>query len=330
MSVGRERDPAPSYRDDRVSPKTRFDDVEATISHLFRRPHPALGGRSYGEALFDALRARGLLERGEVIELGGGAGFVALAMQGAARREGLRLTHTFIDLSFTLARLQARQVPGAPALVASAERLPLADGGALGLFLANEVIADLRVAPAHTEEGRAAAQRFGLDAAKDELLNVGAFALVEELARVLAPGASACLTEFGGDFPAAPVRLEGPFGRGRHVEHSIHFGHLETVARRLGLEAQRVLLADLLGFDRRARVASYPDAIRFRRLVPSLPVLAHPKEELEARHPWLTRLFHFEFPEIGSPRFPDPSARGGLCQLFHALLLTQPPGLDGA
>jgi hypothetical protein len=58
-------------------------------------------------------------------------------------------------------------------------------------------------------------------------------------------------------------------------------------------------------------------------LVPRLPVLAFTQDELKARHPLLTRVFRFDFPAVGSPRFPDPLAGGGFCQLFHALLLTR-------
>ncbi len=315
------RDPAGSYRRDKVAPRARFDEVETTMSHLFRRPHPALAGRSFGAALHAALSARGLLSRGEAVELGGGAGFVAAAMAGEAQRLGQPWRHTFFDLSEPLLELQRRQLPGAGAVVASAERLPLPQGGFEGLFLANEVIADLRVAPASSPEGKAVVDRYRLDAPPGSLINLGALTLVEELARVMAPGASACLTEFGGDFAPAAVSLEGPLGSGHHVEHSIHFGHLARAARALGLEAERVNLADLLGVNRNIRVASYADLLRLRRLVPSLPVLAFTQEELEARHPFLTRVFHFEFPQIGSPRFPNPLARSGFCQLFEALLL---------
>jgi SAM-dependent methyltransferase len=314
-------DPASTYRDDSVSPQMRFDEVETTMSHLFRRPHPALGGRTFGAALHDALLAKGMLGVPEVYELGGGAGFVGAAVSEAARKRGRPVRTTWLDLSLPLVRLQRQRLPEASALCAHAERLPLRDGAVRGLFLANEVIADLRVHPASSAESKLWAERLALPVDHAPLLNVGAFAFMAELSRVLAPGGCACLTEFGGDFGAAPVRLEGPLGKGRHVEHSIHFGHLERVAHAFGLEVERVLLADLLGIDRSMRVASYDDLMRLRRLVPKLPVLAYPRAELEAMHPVLTRIFRFEFPEIGSPRFPDPKSNGGFCQLFYALLL---------
>ncbi|MFZ5470829.1 MAG: hypothetical protein ACOZIN_15495 [Myxococcota bacterium] len=314
------KDPARTYRRDRTSPRTRFDELETTISHLFRRPHPALGGRSYGAALYTALTKRGLV-RDAVFELGAGAGFVAAAMHEAAAAEGRSFTHTFLELSPLLLALQRTQVPGAFALAAHAEQLPFRSGALEGLFLANEVLADLRVADVGEAESLQLVARYGLDLADAQLLNVGALHLVEELARTLAPGSTAVLTEFGGDFPAAPVDLGGAFVRGRHVEHSIHFGHLEAAARNLGLSYERVPLAELLEMDLTLQVASYPDVMRLRRWVPSLPVLAHPREELEARHPFLTRFFRFEFPAIGAPSFPNRTSRGGFAQLFFALLL---------
>ena len=172
-------------------------------------------------------------------------------------------------------------------------------------MLANEVIADL-------------------DTARDAsgaLVNTGALRFAEELHRVLAPGGAACLTEFGGDFRPGSVWLSGSMGRGGHVEHSIHFGELESRCRALGFEVERLKVADLIGLDRSVRVASYHDLLRLRRLVRDLPIVAFPKEELEKRHPLLTRFFRFGFPAIGSPGFPHPGTRGGFAELFEALLL---------
>jgi SAM-dependent methyltransferase len=297
------KSPAQSYRKDRLSPVERFDEVETTMSHLLRRPHPALGGRSYGSALFHALRERGYLEaQSAMLEVGAGAGFVSAAF---ARESGDSLRYTFADLSRPLLSIQRQQVPGARAIRADAERLPLRDASFRGLVLANEVIADLET----TRDGRGA------------LVNSGALRFAAELHRVLTPGGTACLTEFGGDFRPKGVWLSGAMGRGGHLEHSIHFGELESSCRALGFEVERLKVADLLGLDRSVRVASYHDLLRLRRLVRDLPIYAFPKAELEARHPLLTRFFRFELPPIGSPDFPHPGTHGGFAELFEALLL---------
>jgi SAM-dependent methyltransferase len=295
--------PSESYRRDRLSPRERFDEVETTMSHLLRRPHPALGGRSYGAALFHALRARGYLDpSAPVLEVGAGAGFVSAAF---SQEAGGALRYTFVDLSRPLLAIQRKQVPGATALRAHAERLPLRDASFRGLVLANEVIADLETAP---------------DTA-GALVNAGALRFARELHRVLAPGGAACLTEFGGDFRPSGVWLSGAMGRGGHLEHSIHFGELESACRALGFEVERLKVADLIGLDRSVRVASYHDLLRLRRLVRDLPIYAFPKAELEKRHPVLTRLFHLELPPIGSAGFPHPGTHGGFAELFEALLL---------
>ena len=68
------------HRTDRLAPRRRFDEVECTISHLLRFPHPALGGRRYGEALLQGIAGRGIRPaRSGVVEIGGGAGHVAEA-----------------------------------------------------------------------------------------------------------------------------------------------------------------------------------------------------------------------------------------------------------
>lgn len=309
-----------TYRDDALSPETRFDQVETTISHLFREPHVALGGRSYGGALFAALAARGLVPERQVTEIGGGMGHVAEAMIAAAGDP--RLRYRFVDLSPALLAAQRARVPSAETVRAHAESLPFEDGSITGLFLANEVIADLRVEPARSDEAASRIARYGLDVRAEGEINVGALTLLEQIARVLAPGAAACLTEFGGDFEIGSVELGISFRKARHTEFSIRFDHLAKAARALGFASvEVVLLADLLGIDRAVRVTSYPDVVRLRFWNPKLPVLAHTREAIERQHPWLTRFFAFELPEIGSPIFPNATTQGGFCQVFRALLL---------
>src|SRR5262249_20989881 len=63
-------------------PERQFDEIETTLSHLFREPHRALGGERFGDRLAAALVARGLPARGaRVVEVGGGLGWLALALR---------------------------------------------------------------------------------------------------------------------------------------------------------------------------------------------------------------------------------------------------------
>src|SRR5438874_6696064 len=145
------------HRLDRLPARRRFDEVECTISHLLRFPHPALGGRRYGEALLQGIAARGIGPgRDGVLEIGGGAGHLAeVAWRGDAG-PFTQSRWTSLDLSPALLLAQRRRVlepsqPGGPhqlwnGIRADAVSLPLRTGSFDGLILANEVIADLPTA----------------------------------------------------------------------------------------------------------------------------------------------------------------------------------------
>ncbi|MFN7146262.1 MAG: hypothetical protein ACK4YP_20990, partial [Myxococcota bacterium] len=76
------------------------------------------------------------------------------------------------------------------------------------------------------------------------LYNLGAWLFLEEIARVLAPGGVAWLSEFGGvdELPLETTQLD-------HPEVSIHFGHLVAVARGLGLGTRLEPLGECLRFE---------------------------------------------------------------------------------
>ena len=88
------------------------------------------------------------------------------------------------------------------------------------------------------------------------------------------------------------------------------------------MTAQCVPLFDLLGVDRSVRVASYLDLRRLQAAGGRAPTIARTAEDVARRHPLLTRFFAFEFPEIGSRRWPDPGAPVGAAEAFQALLIT--------
>ena len=295
------------HRRDRLGVRRRFDEVECTVSHLLRFPHPALGDRRYGEALLQGIAGRGIGPGTTgVVEIGGGAGHVAEAAWRGDAGPFTRARWTALDLSPVLIGAQRARLAAAQArwsgVRADALELPFRSASLDGLVLANEVIADLPV------EGRSSA---------------GAIRLVHELARVLAPGGGAVLVEFGGDFDPAPVRLLGPFGQGEHLEWSIDFRQLRAAAADRGLLAEELPLHALLGADLSVRCASYTDLWRLRRLA-RCEVFAAPEAEVRRRFPLLSRLLALELPPLGSPRWPDATGRGGFAQLFRALLLRRP------
>ncbi|MGZ6143744.1 MAG: SAM-dependent methyltransferase, partial [Myxococcales bacterium] len=240
-------------------------------------------------------------------EIGGGAGHVAEAAWRGDAGPFSQARWTSLDLSPALLAAQRRRVlePSQPRGAhqrwagVRADTLALPFRAFTGLVLANEVIADL---PVH--QGR----------------NTGAIRLVQELARILAPGSAAVLTEFGGDFEPGPVRLLAAFGHGEHVEWSIDFRQLRATAADCGLTATELPLHELLGADLSVRCASYTDLWRLRRFA-ACDVFAAPEADVRRRFPLLSRLLALELPELGSPRWPDATASGGFAQLFRALIL---------
>jgi SAM-dependent methyltransferase len=245
------------HLEDITDGETHFDDRETTVAHALATPHPSLGGRPFGQALFDTLKARDQVpDSGLIVEVGCGTGEMAASfwMQaGSPSRRYLR-----VDLSPELLRTQRRRAPDTSGILADGTRLPLRDGS-VDLLLCNEVMADLAAVPwdpGTAAEGAAAevAERVGRYALSvptgggPTLFNLGAWKLVEEVARVLRPGGYGWLTEFG-DLDQTPEEAR----QLDHPEVSIHFGHLLRIAEALGLEATCHLMAEFLGLDLNAR-----------------------------------------------------------------------------
>lgn len=254
----------------------QFNRVEVTVSHAYGVAHPALGGRSYGQALFDLCKSAGVLRAGaSIVEIGCGTGAVARAFLDRFAATDPRAydssRYTLLDLSPALGASQ-RELCAAHArctsfVSADVEHCAI-DGGAFDVVLCNEMIADLSVAVmdrANPWDGAGAqlVSKYGLDGscALDRfLVNVGALRLVERIARWLRPGGIAWISEYGNlsTFPHA-VELGG------HVEHSIHFGHLLTAARSLGLEARCDPLGTRIGFDLEHEVLAGDSSFLLRR-----------------------------------------------------------------
>jgi SAM-dependent methyltransferase len=196
---------------DIVDAEQQFEERETTLSHLLRLPHEALSGRTFGQALAQALTTEGVAAGPRVVEIGGGTGIL-----GEALREALGArAYSVVDLAPVLAKAQVRR--GLAAVRGDARRLPVASGCA-DLVVSNEMAGDL-----------------GPDME-------GPKALVGEAARVLAPGGWLYLSEFG-SAAAKPVRSD-------HLDHdevSIRFEDLRAEAERLGLRARLVHLPALLG-----------------------------------------------------------------------------------
>jgi hypothetical protein len=252
--------PTEYYRRDIGDAAEQFDHLETTLSHLLRRPHPTLNGRTYGKALVDALANRGALPEGSirVLEIGGGLGYVAKAVCDALIERGLDVSYEILELAPNLAEAQRARCEGLPVTVREADIAEAELGeAAYDLILANEMIGDLaamKVPLADIDDigsmGEAGAflaeQNLEFRTAPDPVyINLGALQLIYKLRPVLAPGGTAVLTEFGElhHFPRLSTHLD-------HPELSIHFGHMMHTAKNAGFEASFEYVIDLLDFER--------------------------------------------------------------------------------
>ncbi|MGE0866973.1 MAG: class I SAM-dependent methyltransferase [Kofleriaceae bacterium] len=257
--------PVDYYREDVSDAAAQFDHQETTLSHLLRIPHPALRGRTYGQALIDALLARDAVtgDRVRVLEIGAGLGYVARDVVARLRETGRTIEYMILDLSPALVSAQRKLVDATWVIgdVVEAELTP----SAFDLIICNEMIGDLpaeRITRADiglaAEGGTADRERLAVyskpaaelgvivDDAPDPLfLMTGAFSLIGKLARWLAPGGTAVVTEFGelSGWPRLSTHLD-------HPELSIHFGQLQQAARGAGLDATVEFVIDLLDVDR--------------------------------------------------------------------------------
>ncbi len=262
--------PAPSLTEYHLesigNPNEQFDHQETTLSHLLRVPHPALANRTYGQALVDALVAKNLVKDGtvRVLEIGAGLGYVAQHVIERLRGSGRAVEYTIVELSPALAQAQRERLGNdATWIEGDALAVTLPDAS-FDLIISNEMIGDLpakqlsRVDVGLELAGTGTADRDKVravhpladavnldDAPEPFYLQTGAFELVSKVARWLAPGGTAVITEFGdaNAWPKLSTQLD-------HPELSTHFGHLQQVARAESLEASVEFVIDLLDFDR--------------------------------------------------------------------------------
>jgi SAM-dependent methyltransferase len=306
------------------------------LSHLFRIPHPALHGRSYGGAVGAALRARGALGRigARLAEVGAGSGALAFGLLEMIEREmpavAAGLTYTIIESSPASANAQRAVLAGIPGHVkehvrwvdGSPERLPIPDGS-VDLLVADELLGELAVRR---------------DPVTSEIEHVGAHGFLDEIARVLAPRGAAILTTCAEPVPQQPDQADQteperptPAPRVRADRGSVQGVRCDRLvehARLRGLDASAEPLVEMLGFDRQTPLL-FADQVHMEELFTlaraagrNLPVLAYTREMLaEALSGALDidRLANLSFATIG------PLAPLGACpHLFQAIVVRAP------
>jgi SAM-dependent methyltransferase len=343
--------PAPTdyYRHAIDDADAQFDHQETTLSHLFRVAHPALRGRTYGQALVDGLAPTIALPSSgavRVLEIGGGLGYVARDVIGRLREQGKDVAYTIVELAPTLAAAQRERLAGLPVTwrAGSVLELELPAGG-FDLIVANEMIGDLpaqqlsrldvglavdggEVDPqklaALGRTGELVAQ-LGIhldDAPEPFYLQTGALELMIRVARWLAPGGAAVITEFGGpmQWPRLSTQLD-------HPELSTHFGHILTAARALGLDGRIEFVIDVLDLDR-ADQGLATTRSQFRALAAMLAADGVALEKLGYTPAMFARALGDKVPQdqIGELRWERIEDRlmGLVPHEFKALIATKP------
>jgi SAM-dependent methyltransferase len=317
-----------------------FENIETTVSHLFREPSEALGGLTYGRILAHNLRKLGWWAHKPrtIVEVGAGLGYVAheLAKElSPDEREGVHyvfvdITRPFLESQLALARDAGWARAGTQA---NAEWLPLKDAS-VDLVISNENMADMTPVkltrqevesgkgdtPVH-QEGLDWIRRLGLALGNgmpaEFMFNLGPLRFLSETWRVLKPGGHAVLVEFGLEegWPA-PVKLPG------HTEYEVHFGHLRQAARRLGFQERYGALPQFFGMKPDTRLLCTGAAYTIRRFCEAagkpFAIRAYTESELkEALGDMLPRLLGHHYHAVSDP------AWFGLWD-FKVLLLEKP------
>ena len=339
--------PAPSLTAYHVETITdaneQFDHQETTLSHLLRIPHPALAGRTYGQALIDALLAKQLIPDGtvRVLEIGAGLGYVARHAIDRLREKGHTVEYTIVELSPALAGAQRERLgDDARWVIENALSVALPDAS-FDLILCNEMVGDLPARQLSRPDigldpsGTGTADRDKVraihplgdavnldDAPEPFYAQIGAWELVSKMARWLARGGTAVVTEFGdaNAWPKLSTQLD-------HPELSTHFGHLQQVARAESLEATIEFVIDLLDVDRTQQgLATTRSHFRALRALAQnheidLPKIGYTRELLA--HTVAGKL---DLDHVGDLRFDRIEDRlmGLVPHEFKALLATKP------
>ena len=283
--------------------ENHFDDVETSLAHCFAVAHPALSGEAYGARLYRALQPE-LPAVGLLVEVGAGTGEMALAW----RSQNQRHRYVRVDVSPELLALQNQRLPNTEGKLGSATALPFGEA-TVDILLCNEVIADL--AAVVQSEAQDKIERYKISPLpQGALYNLGAWKLLEEVERVLAPNGVAYVSEFG-DIDEIPIETE----QLNHPEVSIHFGHLYQIATTLGLQVRLLPIPKLLRFNMQTLWLSRHsyDALRARMRSEGRHLQARAWTEETLALPWMVE--GLDWVEI-SERGPGP-----LPQRFWAIVV---------
>jgi len=307
------------YHQSRIHhPMKQFEEVETTVSHIYREPHILLGGKNYGASFVRALGRKGALREGmHVLEIGGGIGFFGKGVLDEIRAKHpahyQTIQYTLFELSPALLRSQKKLLQTHQShtyfLEGDIEAYSF-DRLQYDLILSNEMVADLVTVKLQKKDldrpsGLSPLKQKAIDlirtfrldvsgAPETFVFNLKALELLQTFKRILRPGGKAYIVEYGSRyaFPRAEHLKD-------HTEYSIHFGFMTEVAKKLNLHPRLVKLSDFLSFRKNVPVITntsffYLNTYLFPRLgYPKLPRAVYTEEMLREKMKTIYPKLHF-------------------------------------
>ncbi|OGQ05644.1 MAG: hypothetical protein A2W61_00775 [Deltaproteobacteria bacterium RIFCSPLOWO2_01_44_7] len=303
-------------------PLTQFEEVETTVSHYFRKPHPILGGKNYGAALVGVLIQEGVIKKPmHILEVGGGTGIFGKCILDEVKKQMpetyREMSYHFLELSPALLKSQKEATQDHHEVTqfnqGDIERHDFKDKK-FDLILCNEMIADLTTVKLNKNDLHPLIHELRIDiqdAQNPFLFNLGAITLLKTIKQILKNGGHAYLIEYGSPhtYPIAAYLKD-------HTEYSIHFGLLERAAKNLSLHPILTNLSNFLPFDKEIQVIDDVSlALINNYLLPFLgrkkiPIMAYTEEMLKEKLGEIYQnLSLMEFFRVGSNEFTLDPAR---------------------
>ncbi len=263
-----------------ADPERNFNEVEVTLSHIFRDRSAGLNNRNFSEALLRFLDEQDLVTD-DIMEIGCGLGDIARNLLVALAHNGRRLpVYSLVDISPALLTVQRSKLHNFPVafIEADATALPNPDQS-VGFVLSVGMLADLPsilidpgtpdLASLPNDEDRAFARLvFEQHGPKEPFyLHVGSGRFLRDVHRILRPGAAALIMEYG----ATLLNCISDFGD--HFECGITFSHLMALAEDIGFDCQLLEMSQVIGLDPAARFLSIDFFTRLRLMVHRVPTL---------------------------------------------------------
>lgn len=249
----------------------QFEDIETTVSFLFRNENDLLENMKYGQKFIKSVLSHFsiTLENKRILEVGGGLGDFAFAILEYVQSNGYLNTVEYVisDLSPALLDKQKKKCLkyhlNMNFINSRGENL-IFDNDTFDLVLSNEVIADFLSIKKDTHEydinsndslikgGIRVINDYDLSKVDDDYINVGSIMFLEEIYRILKKGGIAVISEYTEKSNYATISNN----MSDHREVSINFNILINAAEKIGFKCEYINLQDFLGININSEILS--------------------------------------------------------------------------